>query len=178
MPLFRAAKAGHSAVITILIEAGAFPNARNTGPKAEPMHQSPLHLASSGTHPYRADAVKALLEGGADPNLRVDYQVAPLHVAAVYGRLETVKALIDAGADPNATMAGGTTVLHAAAEGDEVRQARQVDVIRELIKRGADPKRQNDLGVHTTTHRGSAVEPRGREDPEQVPVAIDADATL
>ena len=57
-----------------------------------------LHVA--GKHP---DAVRVLLEHGADPNARdVGDNATPLFFAAGGGPIETVRLLLDAGADPRA----------------------------------------------------------------------------
>jgi ankyrin repeat protein len=54
-----------------------------------------LHLAVR--HP---DAVRLLLQHGADPNMRDDGDNAsPLHFAAAHGNVESVRLLLDAGAD-------------------------------------------------------------------------------
>ena len=128
-------------------------------PKKEgrPGDHTPLHLAAIAHPKRRVHAVKALLDGGADPNIRVGFGMTPLHYAALEGSVETVKVLIEGGADPNATMIGGNTVLHAAAE---TREKGQIAVIKALIERGADPKRQNDQGF---TPRHIAAQQRNHE---------------
>lgn len=81
----------------------------------------PLSLAiSSG----RAKIVKLLLNGGANPNVRIMgnpfrdredrgrlAEIRPLHIAAIKGNPETVSVLIKSGADVNATTSDGRTPL-------------------------------------------------------------------
>jgi ankyrin repeat protein len=77
-----------------------------------------LHLACffGGT-----DAVRVLLEAGADPNPPQDnpLSVAPLHSAAAARDREAVRLLLEAGADPNAQQQGGFTALDAAKHHDD-----------------------------------------------------------
>lgn len=66
--------------------------ARERGPEGA----TGLHLTAA--HP---DAVRLLLEHGADPNVRDTSENAlPLHFAAAGGHLESARALLDAGSDP------------------------------------------------------------------------------
>lgn len=59
-----------------------------------------LHAASRIGH---GDIVRALLEAGADPNVRAQagHRATPLHWAARAGHMETTRALVEAGADVN-----------------------------------------------------------------------------
>ena len=69
---------------------------------------TPLHWAA----PYSTEAVRTLLDAGADPNTRDVSGKTPLHVAVLWGNAETVRTLLDAGADPNARDVSGRTTLH------------------------------------------------------------------
>jgi ankyrin repeat protein len=77
-----------------------------------------LHLACffGGT-----DAVRILLEAGAEPNPPQDnpLSVAPLHSAAAARDREAVRLLLEAGADPNAQQQSGFTALDAAKHHDD-----------------------------------------------------------
>lgn len=87
-----------------------------------------LHHASR--HP---EAVRVLIEHGADPNARdTDDNVTPLHVAAANRALESVRILLDAGADPQGSgdLHHGDVIGWASCEGNEA-------VIELLLERGA-----------------------------------------
>jgi ankyrin repeat protein/catechol 2,3-dioxygenase-like lactoylglutathione lyase family enzyme len=87
-----------------------------------------LHLAVR--HP---DALRLLLEHGADPNVRdTGDNASPLHFAAANGELESVRILLDAGADVH-----GTGDLH---KSDVIGWAARMgneNVIDLLLERGA-----------------------------------------
>jgi ankyrin repeat protein len=79
------------------------------------------------------DAVRLLLEHGADPNARgVGDNATPLHFAAANGTLDTVRLLLDAGADVHGTgdVHNGDVIGWAAREGNEA-------VVNLLLERGA-----------------------------------------
>ena len=106
-PLLHAAARGHVAIIEILVEAGADPNATsNEGATA-------LHRAS-----YRGDreAVAMLLAAGADPN-RANHAagLTPLHGAALGGHVECLRLLLEKGGDPDRCDNHGLTPLTRAA---------------------------------------------------------------
>ena len=89
-----------------------------------------------------ADAVKALLAAGADPDADAEnpLRVRPLHSAVAARDREAVRALLQAGADPNVRQQGGYTPLHGAAHnGDEA-------LVALLIEHGADPELRTDDG--------------------------------
>jgi uncharacterized protein len=71
------------------------------------------------------EAVKTLLEAGADPNPPQDNPmgVAPLHSAAAARDREAVRLLLEAGADANARQHGGYTALDAADQHDDAEMA-------------------------------------------------------
>ena len=89
-----------------------------------------LHLALR--HP---DAVRLLIEYGADPNVReMRDNALPLHFAAGGGPLESVRALIDAGSDVQGS--GDAHRLDVIGWATVFAEARR-DVVQLLIERGA-----------------------------------------
>lgn len=87
------------------------------------------------------NAVKQLLEQGANPNVRQGtYLGAPLQYAAAAGHIETVRLLLAHDAFVNAVDSSGRTpLMWAAMKG-------KTDVVRALLKAGADPKATTPSG--------------------------------
>ena len=73
-PLHEAARAGDTAAVTALLDAGADPNAR-----ISPRHggDTAMHLAAENGH---TAAVAALLDAGADPNATNQDGSTPLRI--------------------------------------------------------------------------------------------------
>jgi ankyrin repeat protein len=87
-----------------------------------------LHLAAR--HP---DAVRLLIEHGADPNARdAGDNASPLHFAAAHGNLESVRILLDAGADVH-----GVGDLHKSEVIGWAARVGNEAVINLLLERGA-----------------------------------------
>ncbi len=107
----------------------------------------------------RAACVAALLDAGADPNLRPSGGskfYAPLIAAATRGFPDIVRLLLAHGADVGFTQSHGTTVLHAVimTHLPNVLECDHAECVRLLIAGGADlrAKRLNqDRGVHFIT---------------------------
>jgi ankyrin repeat protein len=87
---------------------------------------TPLHLAAFFGG---AEAVKAILAAGADPDADADntFKVRPIHSAVAVGDHEAARALLEAGANPNVEQQGGYTPLDAALQHDD---AGMVDLLR------------------------------------------------
>ena len=103
------------------------------------------------------DAVRALLQAGADPNLAQGDGLTALHLAAREGHLEIVDALIGAGAETAAvTRIGDYTPLHLAGG------AGQAGVVGALLGAGADPGAVTTTSGVTSLHL--AAEARGGEE--------------
>lgn len=122
--LFPAADAGHAPVITILLDRGADPNARDRGWKATPVGRA----AMSG----HADCVQYLIDKGADPNAVDRFGYTPLMRAAFSGHADCCWILLEAGANPRPQNADGLDALMlAAGEG-------HADVVRLWLDRDLD----------------------------------------
>ena len=99
-----------------------------------------LHLAIFGG---QEDALRVLLERGADPNAVSTSDIAkvpPLGTAAFVRSVPLARLLLDSGADPNGRGEGGFTALHSAAQNEDEKLARL------LLERGADPSLTADDG--------------------------------
>jgi ankyrin repeat protein len=95
------------------------------------------HGGTTGLHVAvrHAEAVRLLLERGADPNARdVGDNALPLHFAAGHGHLESVRALIDAGSDVHGF--GDVHRLDVIGWATCFADARR-DVVNLLVERGA-----------------------------------------
>eukprot|EP00959_Pyramimonas_sp_CCMP1952_P321561 6728887-Pyramimonas_sp.AAC.1 len=78
------------------------------------------------------EAVRVLVELGADCNAKAADGGTPLHSAADQGRVQAVRALVELGADYNVKAAYGSTPLHLAASDGHVK------AVRVLLELGAD----------------------------------------
>jgi ankyrin repeat protein len=99
-----------------------------------------LHLALFGG---QEEAVRLLLERGADPNALSTNEVVrvpPLGTAAFVRSVPLARLLLDSGADANGRGEGGFTALHSAAQNGDQGLARL------LLERGADPSLATDDG--------------------------------
>jgi ankyrin repeat protein len=136
-------------IVRALVAHGANPNIRY---KQEKSHKTVTEVTLQGATPLllaaevnNLDAVKALVEGGADPLIPTEKGTTPLILAAGAGTdvlrprtpeeramaVETAKYLLDHGADVNAAGEFGWTALHGAAyQGLN-------DVVALLVSKGA-----------------------------------------
>lgn len=108
----------------------------------------------------RPEAVRVLLERGADPAIaaRNRLAVTPLHSAVATDAapvdLSIVRMLLEAGAPVNVPHLGGGTPLHTAAFSGDMR------IVRMLLERGADPRLRLDDGknaIDIARERGHAT---------------------
>ncbi|XP_025110079.1 putative IQ motif and ankyrin repeat domain-containing protein [Pomacea canaliculata] len=72
---------------------------------------TPLSEAATAGH---VESIKFLLENGADPNTKGQFQRTPLYRAAFAGHMEAVECLLQNGADPRLFAADGQTPEHVA----------------------------------------------------------------
>jgi ankyrin repeat protein len=112
-------------------------------PNLDPHARGLNGITALGSYVWRerTDAVKKLLERGANVNAQDNDGDAPLHGAAQNGNVELIDLLIDKGADPNLkNKLGGTPLMWAAVYGHE-------DAARWLIEHGADPSLKDNDGM-------------------------------
>jgi hypothetical protein len=141
-----AARRGHVNVIHQLVKAGVDPNVHDRNEN----HSTPLLNA---VHGNRKEAIRALLDLGANPSSDNPYGYTPLTMAAGYGRTDIVAWLLDAGADPYATQKNGENVLGAAVGGvadpDRFTVAScQTSTVKLLLERA--PKLRLNKNLHAT----------------------------
>src|SRR5262252_1631890 len=132
MPLARAARGGHVALVEQFVAEGAPINARDLN------GATALYAAAEAERP---STVAALLGRGADPNLTGRSSVSPLAAAAFRGNDRIVELLLARRADPDhADATGKAPIVYAAARGF-------ASVVRRLLDAGVDAKAQygNDL---------------------------------
>ena len=80
--------------ISTLLDAGSDPNYQDHG-------GFPSIIAALSTdRADRLDIVRALIEGGADPNMRGVNDWTPLHYSVAIGSVDAIRLLLAAGADP------------------------------------------------------------------------------
>jgi Ankyrin repeats (3 copies)/Ankyrin repeats (many copies) len=130
-PLHVAASAGHSDILSLLIEHGADTNGRGR------FGDTPLHRAS-GTG--RLEAGQFLLNRGADIDVQNYLNNTALIYAAANGHVEFARMLLDRGALIDARGNVGRTPLHWAAENG------QIGAVRLLLEHGADVNVRDESG--------------------------------
>jgi ankyrin repeat protein/ppGpp synthetase/RelA/SpoT-type nucleotidyltranferase len=97
------------------------------------------------------EAVKRLLEAGADPNYKNNVRFTPLHMASLGGHDRIVELLLEAGADGNSKDSAGMTPINAASQGGYDR------IVERLLKGGVDPNLKDTSGMtplHTASRTG------------------------
>jgi len=144
-------------IVKLLLAHGANPNFRLKNEKSKTVNDvsltgaTPLLLAAEVSN---AGAVKALLEGGADPRIPTVQGTTALAMAAGAGTdiqrmrspeeramaIDTVKLLVENGVDVNAVGQYGWTALHAAA------YQGLTEVIDYLVSKGADVNQMDVFG--------------------------------
>ena len=82
-----------------------------------------------------------------DVNAMDRFQNTALHLAASKGNIPMVALLLDQGAEPDILGPGGFTPLMAAVEATMKNPATKVGVLEELIRKGADPTKQDVRGL-------------------------------
>ncbi|KAL2787914.1 ankyrin repeat-containing domain protein [Aspergillus keveii] len=119
-----------------------FYSSRLTADKAYKPGDTILHFLAQGGHWWHVDAIRYLLEHGADPNALNEEGYTPLYAAvspqhlAGYLQMEIVRVLLDGGADPNKATAADEDGQW---EGNELLAvaSHDLEIARLLIERGA-----------------------------------------
>ncbi len=135
--LHQAAATNTALTITLLLAAGADPNARARD------GSTPLHRAAVA-QPFRTElevtgSIAALVAGGADVDARDQRGSTPLHHAVLVDCAVAVSILLAHGADANAASVDGTPLHVAAVFG-------RAAVAATLLAGGADPNRRDPRG--------------------------------
>jgi ankyrin repeat protein len=149
-PLHFAAVLGHSAVIKLLLEAGAEVNSVLPPQAAEGAGSTPLHGAVGNS---QVAVIRELIAAGADPYRANTEHVTPLMTAILTEDEQALQALIDAGVDVNRPLPPevGLTLLAGA-----VRFGRP-DTVELLLKNGANPNLAAPGNGTTALHHAAAL---------------------
>jgi ankyrin repeat protein len=172
-PLHHAAGFSTLAMVTLLLDNGADPNAANRQ-KSIPLFWAihdeakvrllidrgadiKIKLVDGRTPVYQAamlgngvPVLRLLLQKGAEPDVKTITGMTPLMEAASRSRVEAMRLLIDKGADAKASNAAGRTVLMMAAS------TGSTEAVRLLLGKGADPnamskRKETALAAAATT---------------------------
>ena len=136
-PLQWAAQAGNEDIVALLLKYGAAVNA-----VSDSGNTALAYACGSGhsvLHCYNLKVIKLLLERGADPNIPAHDERFPLDLAAQAGHADIVELLLKNGAKVNAISGSNTALAYACGWGDRTVYRPNLEVIKLLLKRGADP---------------------------------------
>ncbi|XP_049793658.1 poly [ADP-ribose] polymerase tankyrase-1-like [Schistocerca nitens] len=131
--LIQAAKLGMEEELQVLLAAGANVRVRDENWSG----WTALHWAAQWGH---VEAVRRLVQGGAELDARDNCQSTPMHLAAFSGHATVVKMLAASSADPNARNQWGATPLHCAA------YCGYADVAAALLEVGANRVAREIMG--------------------------------
>lgn len=139
-------------LVKLLVEAGAHPSGLKRpfselqGLKRE-MYQPPLALAARYDY---TDAVRVLLEHGAEVDGEDYLGNTPLIIAILWGRAEPAQVLIAAGADVNRVPYSpdddANTQLHKVIKSERFDPGHKLPLIQRMIEAGAAVNRPNTVG--------------------------------
>ena len=120
-PLMVASKNGHTEIVQLLLEKGAYVNAKDN------YGETALMLAAANG---RTEIVQLLLEKGADVNAKNEYGRTALMYALGNYRTEIIQLLLEKGADVNAKNKYGSTALMFAASNG------RTEIVQILLEKG------------------------------------------
>jgi ankyrin repeat protein len=149
-PLYEAAKAGQTRVVTMLLNSGADRKGLSAG------RNTPLHGLAAAEGTIDSALVEPLAPGNLD--VRNDDGRTALDVAVSLGHAETVKLLAGAGSDVNPPDKSGRTPLQVAMSLDNAQQASAVAPA--LINAGAKvdaADRRGNTPLHLAAQSGDAT---------------------
>ena len=149
-PLVAALCRNHLAVAEILLEHGARVDVRDT------RQQTVLHETIDQRGKVSMEAVRFLLDHGADVNARRDDLCTPLHLAVNNGELSVARLLLDRHAGVNSRNDAGRAPLHLLS----IRETSQdkddgSDIAKLLLERGAkvnEKDRDNATPLHLASY--------------------------
>jgi hypothetical protein len=137
-PLMLACEGGHVNVMRWLLDRGAAIHDRDCEGRTA------LHSMSNAG---RLPVVRVLVERGADPTIANDYGHLPLHEASTWGRADVVRYLL---ALPNVAATINHRDIHGSTAISSACRCGHGEVVRLLLKQGADPTIPDDDGATPT----------------------------
>ena len=130
-------------VVTLLLQAGADPNAGDI---------TPLQIAVDSAS-VALPVVVTLLAAGADPNDWGSGGFTPLYYAVSRKNLAVLSVLLNAGANPNSYFRSDGSLLHAAVQNNDLA------VVAALLNGGADPNAQDEWGKTPLHYAAASTSP-------------------
>lgn len=106
--------------------------------------RSALHLAAKA--PRSEELIGALLEAGADPDVRSPGGVTPLCMALRLERADNARLLLSAGSNPALATEGGDGPLHALLGASSIPLAERAELAEILVRAGGDPNAADSYG--------------------------------
>lgn len=146
-PLMIAARFGKAAVCNHLIKRGVAVDLPDKANSKTALFYAVRHNGRE------TETVKALLEGGANPNFKNKYAETPLMIGAQFANAGSSPAIIElllkAGANPNHQCNDGWTALMSAARNSKSESCDEA--VKVLLQGGSDPNIQEIQGMTALT---------------------------